>query len=191
MLTPSLITPPAADKPLVSLVEAKKHCNVDHGDDDDLITGLIVAATAWLDGYSGVLGRALVNQTWRLNLECWPACRIRLPLAPVSTISEITYWDTANVEKPLAATNFQLVEDALSPAIQWTRDAALPSLFERPDAINVRFVAGYGPNVADVPETIRLAARMLVAFWYANREATDEIPKAVIVLTTPFRRVGL
>lgn len=190
MIKPVLITPPPAGKPLVSLVDAKKHCNVDHADDDGLITGYIIAATAWLDGYGGVLGRALINQTWRLSLSCWPPFRIRLPLAPVSVITAITYRDSANQPQELAAANYQLVEDALSPAAAWTRDAALPSLFERPDAISVDFVAGYGPNPADVPETIRLAASMLVASWYASRE-TGEIPAAVYTLIATARRVGL
>lgn len=196
-LKPKLIAAPSADAPLVSLEEAKAHCRVDHGDDDNLLKALVAAATSLLDGYSGVLGRALINQTWRLNLSSWPPCRIRLPLAPVSAITSIKYFDTANVEQTLGAANWALFEDALSPYAGWSSTASLPSLFEREDAIAVEFVAGYGATVDKVPEAIRLAALLLVGTWYEGRETTivgttaQALPFAVDALIAPLRRVGV
>lgn len=195
MLKPVLITAPAV--PLVSLEEAKAHCRVDHDDENAILTGLVTAATSLLDGYSGVLGRALINQTWRVNLCSWPPCRIRLPLSPVSAISSIKYFDAANVERTLNAANYALFEDAQSPYAGWASNASLPSLFEREDAIAVEFVAGYGDAPEDVPEAIRLAAKLLVGDFYENREASivgttaEELPFAVKALIAPFRRVGV
>lgn len=198
ILKPVRTVAPAAD--ILTVAEAKRHCRVEHlvADDEDYFTGLIAAATAYLDGYSGVLGRALINQTWRLNLSCWPACRIRLPLAPVSAITSIKYYDTANVQQTLGSSNYALIEDALSPAAQWAFNASLPSLYERPDAIEVLFVAGYGAAASAVPTPIIHAAKMLIAHLYENREASlvgaaaaaMEIPFAVSALIAPFRRVG-
>jgi uncharacterized phiE125 gp8 family phage protein len=194
ILKPVRTAAPAAD--LMTLAEAKKHCRVDHSEEDDVIAGLLAAATAWLDGYSGVLGRALINQTWRLNLSCWPACRIRLPLAPVSAITSIKYYNTANVQQTLGSSNYGLIEDALSPAAQWALNASLPSLYERPDAIEVLFVAGYGADASAVPAAIVVAAKMLVAHWYRTRETvnigniTSELPFTVGALIQPLRRVG-
>lgn len=196
MLAPVRTTPPAT--PLVSLVEAKAHLRVDHGDDDTLIEGLVAAATAWLDGYSGVLGRALINQTWRVNLCSWPARRVRLPLAPVSAVTSVKYWDTANAQQTLDAANWVgPLEDALSPYVGWMPDASLPSLYEREDAIEVLFVAGYGEDASDVPASIRHAALMLIGHWYEVRETvnvgniTSELPFTVAALIAPFRRVGV
>ena len=196
LLKPVLVTPPAADKPLVSLAEAKAQCRVDHDVDDRLLEMLVAVATAWLDGYSGVLGRALINQTWRLPLSYWPACQIRLPLAPVSTIASIKYFDAANVEQTLDPANYSLIEDALSPAARWTSTASFPSLFERPDAISVNFVAGYGAAASDVPAAIVHAAKMIIAHLYENREhaivgtSAQAVPFGADVLIAPFRRVG-
>jgi uncharacterized phiE125 gp8 family phage protein len=195
ILKPVRTAAPAAD--LMTLAEAKKHCRVDHSEEDDVIAGLLAAATAWLDGYSGVLGRALINQTWRLNLSCWPACRIRLPLAPVSAITSIKYYNTANVQQTLGSSNYGLIEDALSPSAEWVFNASLPSLYERPDAIEVIFVAGYGPAASDVPQAVIVAAKMLIAHLYENREPvnigniTTNLPFAVDALIAPFRRVGV
>lgn len=196
-LKPVRTIAPAAE--LVTLLEVKQHCRVEllSPDDDAVLTSLIAAATAWIDGYSGVLGRALINQTWKLNLSCWPACKIRLPLAPVSTITSIKYYDTTNLQQTLDMANYSLQEDALSPMAAWIKDASLASLFERPDAIEVLFVAGYGAAASNVPEAIRTAAKMLVATWFENREATivgtnaQAIPFAVDALLGSFRRGGV
>lgn len=64
-MTPTLITPPA-DMP-VTLDEAKAHCRVDGSEDDALITGLIAGAVGHLDGWTGVLGRCIMPQTWRVT----------------------------------------------------------------------------------------------------------------------------
>lgn len=83
----------------VSLAEAKAHLRVDFSDDDTLISALIDAATAHIDGYTGILARALVTQTWRQDFCDWPGDRVlRLPLAPVASVESVKYFDAANVE---------------------------------------------------------------------------------------------
>ncbi len=76
-----LITPPSADP--VSLAETKTHLRVAHGEDDAYIGLLISAATQYLDGYDGILRRALVTQTWETDAD-------RLPLAPVQSVTSGT-----------------------------------------------------------------------------------------------------
>jgi len=60
---PVRVTAPA-DRP-VTLAEVKNHCRIDHSDDDTLVQSYIDAAVAHVEGWSGVLGRCLVTQTWR------------------------------------------------------------------------------------------------------------------------------
>lgn len=184
---------------LITREEAKRQCRIELlvPDDDALIDGLILTAMSIIDGYSGVLGRALINQTWRVNLESWPACRIRLPLAPISTITSVKYYDASNAQQTLDAANYSLLEDALSPYVGWKASASLPSLYEREDAIEVLFVAGYGAAATDVPAAIKHAALMLIAHLYENRETSIvgttaiELPWSVAALLAPFRRVGI
>lgn len=196
-LKPVQTVAPAAA--LITREEAKRHCRIEllEPDDDAVVDGLILTAMAMLDGYSGILGRALINQTWRLNLRCWPGCRIRLPFSPVSAVTSIKYYDTANVQQTLASSNWALIEDALSPAAEWAATASLPSLYDRPDAIEVLFVAGYGAAASDVPAAIKHAALMLIGHLFENRETTivgtnaQELPFAVAALIAPFRRVSI
>lgn len=191
MLAPVLTVAPAS-RP-VSVTEAKAHLRVESGDDDALIGSLIMAATQHLDGWSGVLGRALVTQTWRIDLERW-WCTIRLPLAPVQEAS-IAYTDPEGGAQALTGA-FTLLADARGPFLERRPEASLPALATAPDAVRVTFVAGYG-DAAAVPAPIRHAILMLVAHWYRAREAAtvgavgSVLPFAVDALIGPYRRVGV
>ena len=193
--TPVRTVPPAATP--VSLAEAKAHCRVDDADQDSLITRLIEAATAHLDGWTGVLGRSLVTQTWAQSFAAFPAGRsIRLPLAPVQSIASIGYRDTSDAEQVLASSAYHLVTDAIGARVLLDEDADWPDTHDRPDAVTVAAVCGYG-DAGDVPEAIRQAILMMVGHWFENREAVgagvlfNELPMAVQALLTPYRRVGL
>lgn len=67
-MKPRLVTPPTG--PFISLEEAKKQARVFFDDDDDYIETLIAAACGHLDGYHGVLGRCVLEQTWQWASEC-------------------------------------------------------------------------------------------------------------------------
>ena len=178
----------------VSLAEAKAHLRIDFTDDDTLISALIDAATAHVDGYTGILARALVTQTWRQDFCDWPGDRVlRLPLAPVASVQSVKYFDSANTEITVSETgNYALLEDARGPYIKFTSDFAAPALFdERDDRIGVTFVAGYG-GAAEVPAAIRAAVLLIVGDLYKNRDAGEVAPNAAATaLLTPYRRVWL
>lgn len=195
MLSPVRTIAPA-DLP-VSLAEAKRHCRVDCAvtEDDDLIGSFIEAATAHLDGWSGVLGRALMNQTWRQDFSGFSGC-MRLPLAPCSAIDAITYVDGDSVERTLSDGVYTLLSDARGPFVSLAAGQSWPSALRRPDAVSVSFVAGYGAEAGKVPAPLRTAIMMTVAHLYANREAVGDgalaaLPFGVDALIAPYRRVGI
>lgn len=186
----------APSEPMVSLDSAKQHLRVDHEEDDTLITSLIDAATDHLDGWSGILGRCLVSQTWRQSFACRPAGRVlRLPFGAVSE-AEIIYYDPDDAPQTFAADGWELVEDARSSMIRLRDGASWPSLAKRSDAMSVDMVTGYG-TAEQVPHALRTAALLLVAHWYRNREAvnvgniTSALPLSVASLIAPYRRVGV
>lgn len=179
MFTLTRITAPAAAP--VTLAEAKAQVRVDHDDEDLLIQHYIDAATAWLDGRAGILGRCLVTQSWQMDLEAITS-PILLPF-PDSEIDSAVFTDAAGGDI------------AYDPGLQDQRLLLRPLAgFGRPAAIT--FIAGYGAP-ADVPAAIRQAMLLLIGHWYENREAVSlgaspsALPMAVDALLALYRRIRL
>lgn len=191
-LAPTRTAAPAES--ILTIAEARAHLRVTSSDEDTYITSLIAAAEAYLDGYSGVLGRALVTQTWAQSFSDFPSCdEIRLPLGQIQSVSSITYYDEANSSQTLAASDYSVVTDGGGPKIVLAADASWPGTYDRPDAVTVTWVCGYG-DAADIPEAIIHAAKLLIGQWFDRREVEGdpgEASFAVSALLKPFRKVGL
>lgn len=191
MLAPILVTAP--DSKPVMLDEVKKHLRVDFDDDDALINALIAAATDHLDGYTGLLGRALVTQTWRQDFRCF-GDRLALPLWPVAEIESVVYYDSANVEQTLSVDVYELLADARGACVALKPDQSWPSVYSRADAVRVTYIAGVAAEA--VPPAIRAAIMLHVGHLYENREAVAKagvslLPLGVAALIAPYRRVGI
>jgi uncharacterized phiE125 gp8 family phage protein len=198
-LKPVCVTPPDAGDPLVTLAEAKAQVHVDHEDHDAYIQSLIDTTTAHLDGYSGILGRCLVTQTWRVALARWPRDRcIRLPF-PNAAPTGLVYADADGVDQTLDAALWSGYTDALGGFVQLKKAFTAPAVdADRLDAIRVTFTAGYGA-AADVPAAIKHAMKLMIGHFYENREEVAvgqslfvaQIPVGADRLLAPYRCVGL
>ena len=189
MLAPVRTVAPATMP--VSLAEAKAHLRVDHDDQDDLITAQIRAATAWLDGYAGILGRALVTQTWRQDFVGF-ADHLALPISPVIAIVSISYFDVGNVQQTLDPGLYDLFANARGAHVALRPGQSWPATFHRADAVSIAFTAGYGA-AADVPEPIRHAILLIVQRLYdgADTEIDVSIERTVHALIAPYRKSPL
>jgi uncharacterized phiE125 gp8 family phage protein len=211
MYRPVLVTAPSITP--VTLAEVKAHCRAaDFSDDDVTLSGLLAAATSHLDGWAGILGRCLCEQTWRQDFDCFESC-LRLPLFPVISISSVKYTDTNGVEQTIGAENYSVQTDGLGAYVQFIYNFASPPLEQfLPAAVRVEYAAGYAdtpavdadpdgsppveavPRSSNVPDAIKHAILLLVSHWYQNRDAVvasqaSELPMAVDALIAPFRRI--
>lgn len=196
MLAPVLVTPPA-DTP-VSIADAKTHCRVDHTEDDALIQAYLQAAVGHLDGRAGILGRCIMQQTWRVRLDCWPVDgKLRLGFFDVTSVV-LKYWDADGSEQTVSDTRYYLEQDALG-AFLWLRDAFTgPSLdSDRVGAISAVVTCAMDPAKPPFAAVCH-AIKLIVGHWYENREAVvvgqvdvKTLPLAVDALLAPHRRVGV
>lgn len=192
-MKPVRTTPPATD--LVSLEEIRKHVRRDDTTEEDgLLQSYVNAAVDHLDGYSGILGRCLLEQIWAVPFHDWLA-RMRLPFPDVSAAT-ITYVDKLGTEQMVAADLYEIAEDHRGAYIHFADAFAKPSLEGDADfPITIAITTGYGA-AADVPEAIKVAVMLLAAHFYENREATlvgvsaSSLPLGVSALIKPFRRVA-
>lgn len=177
MQRPVIVTPPEILP--VSLLEAKAHLRVDFSDDDSLIEGLIEAATDHLDGWTGILGRCLVEQTWAETLDSGSCA---LGLGPVIEIVSV-----------------EAGGETVDPSLYGLRtDAGGRSYVDCAISgpVTVTYTAGYANTDDDqstVPAALKAAIMLLVGHWYHNREAVvsssvSELPLAVASLIAPYRR---
>jgi uncharacterized phiE125 gp8 family phage protein len=198
MLAPVRTVEPAITP--VSLADVKAQLRVDHTDDDMMIGALLLAATERFDGWTGILGRCLVEQTWRQEFACFSGC-LRLPLAPVLSVDSITYFDGENAQQTLDTSVYALFADTLGPYVGSKPDQSWPGSYSRRDAISVTFKAGYAttqaqgetPAQSTVPEPIKLAMILQVKLNYDPLEPAvrESYQRAIDALVAPFRRVGV
>lgn len=180
----------------LTLEEAKIHLRVDDGAEDTLIESLIKAFRSSIDGKDGWLNRALITQTWDLHLDRFPAdsrTPIQIPLPPLQSVTHVKYYDADGILQTLSSANY-FVDSVSEPARLFPAyNLSWPTTRERPNAVNVRFVAGYGAAAGSIPEAIRQAGLLQIGHWYANRESVAvgvsvaEMPQSVGWLLRPYK----
>lgn len=182
MRPPVLITAPT--DPVVTLADLKLHLRVDHDDDDDLIEAFQSAAVAHLDGWTGVLGRAIMPQVWRQEFDAWGDFRLLMPDASdisVHYCTEETHGHSGEHVYEMI-TNFVVKTDMRGTLVTATG----------PTTDNIRVEYTCGMTATQLPAAQALV-KLMVGNWYANREAvvvgtiTAELPFAADALITAMR----
>lgn len=181
-----LITPPSGEP--VSSTEAKAHLRVDTADDDALIVSHITTARQRLDGQNGLLGRALLTQTWEAVLDGFPCGFITLPLPPLVSVTSIKYQDGANTEQTLNADQYEIDSTSTQARIYPVAGASWPQTYATINAVTIQFECGYG-NAAAVPEPIKTAIKLIVQMLHDNLNPDDAaaVDRAVDSLVFPYR----
>ena len=154
--------------PALSLSTAKSHLRVDGSDDDTLITALVASAEQLAEHLTG---RTLITRD-RTHRVAEFGDRIRLPGAPVASITSVKYLDTAGAEITLSNALYALESGtdwpAVVPAVGATWPAVQP---DRADAVRIAYSAGYGAADTDVPIGIQQWLLLCLGTWYNQRES--------------------
>lgn len=195
----TLITP-ATDTP-VSLAVARQHVSVGGTARDDLIALYLAAATERVERFTG---RALLDSTWDLTLDEFPAdgAAITVPNPPLIEVVGVFYQDDNGAETEVDAADY-VVADANGLSRVMPLAGSWPTAGDRPGAVRVRFRAGYldtgsSPAVANVPSAIKAAILLLTGDLYAHRETlvvgdtAAELPGYLDAFLRPYRvRLGM
>lgn len=184
------VTPPATDP--ITIAEAKTHLRVTESVDDGLIAGLILAARQFAEDYTR---RRIITQTldYTINSD-WPwvrnsdycGNRIDLPALPLQSVTSISYVDTAGASQTLASSQYVVKSDEEISHIIPAYDATWPDVRCQPNAITVRFVAGW--DFSAVPNPIREAIKMHVEILYdRSPDMRELLEKTRDSLLDPYR----
>jgi uncharacterized phiE125 gp8 family phage protein len=180
-------TSPAVEP--ITLAEAKAHLRVTHSAEDALITSLIVAARNYVEGLTN---RPLIQRNYLLKLDRFPAgYEIVLPAGKASAVSVIRYTDVGGTNITYASTNYALDGARLPGSVVMQPSAgSWPTTRYQPGlaSVEVTYTAGYGAAAANVPQALRQAILMALAYWYdvaretASDVALSEVPHGVEAL---------
>lgn len=200
-----LVTPHDYENdPIVSLEEMKEHLRVDFDDEDDLIEGLTLAVTDYLDGAAGHTQRALLDQTWDLKLSSFPAGPIEIPLPPLIEVLSISYSDSDGVAQTFDLDNVAITGTGgtRKAKIYLSSGSSWPTVETgNPEPVVVRFRAGHldasvSPPANTVPRNVVQAIKLSVANFYENRESNvvgtvvSKLPDSVDMLLRGFLVYG-
>jgi uncharacterized phiE125 gp8 family phage protein len=189
------------DSEPLTLDEAREHLRITPfgsplaHPDDDLITGLIVAARQFCENY---LQRALPTQTIQFPIDSFSG-KIAVPLRPVQSIVEITYIDTNGAQQTLADTVYTL--DEFKGEIVLKYGQRWPATRSDVNAVLITAEVGYtdgqSPDNNPIPYDIKSAMKLIIGNLYENRQqdvlsATrlnfNSLPLGVYALLQPYRQ---
>ena len=184
---PILVEGPAVEP--VPLPEMKAHLRVDDDQEDELIGGLVTAARLMVEASAR---RILIAQSWRLMLHRWPqGGTVLLPLSPLLSVESVQVYDASGTPEVLPPEDYESDLASDPPRILFRR---MPEPGRMQSGIAIDLRAGYGETPEDVPATLRLAIRILVARWYENRgdvAGPQALPPEALSLVAPFRRARI
>lgn len=176
-----ILTKPKAEPVTVQL--AKEHIKAETDVDDELVRRLIKTCRE-----AGELetGRAWVTQTLKMVLPGFPDV-IKLDRAPVSSVTEVAYYDASGNRVVLVeGTDYQVSLDPFEPVVAPEPNTSWPSVESgRLEAVEVTYVAGYG-KPEDVPARYVQGLLVLLGFLYEDGRSTvivgttgQELPRSV------------
>jgi uncharacterized phiE125 gp8 family phage protein len=196
----------------VTVAEAKLHCRQDNDADDAIFTSLITAARIYAEKRTN---RAFIEQTWRMSLDKFPGYQpwnlgspfapslgrsmaseyvcgkwiqppLLLPLPRLISVASVQYYDASGELQTLDTADYIVAGDS-EPAMLFPIPYTWwpPTVWGRPDAVQVTYTAGYGADATSVPENIKLAMKGMIAHWYENRESVALTNSTNAVTTLP------
>lgn len=195
----------------ITLAQAKAHLRIDSDDEDDFVQTLIDVATQIFDGTGkardGILGCAMMTQTWMLETQQWvfpfrrkwprlaSDYRIWIEHGPVQAVETIqVYAGDVLVDWP--SDQWRVGYEDTRAFITTAPNCSWPTFDFREDAFQVSFTTGYGDNPTDVPAALRSAMLLMIGHLFENRQSVIvsasravaiEVPQTIETLIAPYK----
>ena len=122
------------------------------------------------------LGICLLNQVWEVALDNWPYDKnyIKLPKYPIISIDSVKTYSANNTETTVNVDNNFYI-DTYSQRLVLNNNLGWPSATRKVNGIIIRFTAGFGTSVSDIPEDLQSGVLQLAVWLYQNRGDTNEL----------------
>jgi uncharacterized phiE125 gp8 family phage protein len=146
----------------VSVAELRAFARIDTAVEDSLLESLIEAARIYAENVTGL---SLVDSTWAYSLDWFPSGDIELPYSPTAAITHIKYDDTDGANQTWGNTLYQLDSVSVPARVGPVEGESYPETqTDTLGAVVVTYTTTW-----TVPETIKLAIKLLATHWYTIR----------------------
>lgn len=171
MIRYELTTAPSTEPVTISDLQANeflKSLDLTDAVNIALINAFITTARQLAEKY---LNRAIISQTWKASFDCFP-CVVDFRLGNLVSVSSVKTVNEDSTETTQAAGSYSYtVGDG---ARLWLRDNYSWNTTTRAlDVLRIAFLCGWA-NAAAVPQAIRTAIMITVAYLWTNRESINE-----------------
>lgn len=174
---------------ILDAMSIKEHCGVDGADLDAVLDACQRAAVDFIERECRIqIGPGSFTFT-----TDFPAGReIVLPTPPLVSVQAVLFTGPAGDTQTLDQSGYRVNAAARPGRIALRPGFSWPATDDGGDAVAIEYTAGY--DLAQVPEGLKHAIRLLTAHFAENREATStltikEVPFAVEALLNQFRFV--
>lgn len=188
MMKPIRVTAPTVNP--VTLPDVKGQARIFHADDDIELQAMVASAVSLLDGYGGILGRAIMAQKWMQPFAGWSGI-LRLPMPEVRDV-EVKYTDQNGTEQTVSPSDYEVIEGHTGPVVHFLTTFSAPSLkTDILQPVRVTFTTG-ADQPHEVDARIKRAIAVMVTHWDEFRGVVDhsqvrEVPMGVVSMLAPLR----
>jgi uncharacterized phiE125 gp8 family phage protein len=168
----------AGDCP-VTYNEIKAHLRLIDDVDQSYVNALVALATDVAEEYCN---RAIRAQSYIMYLDNCPAeAAVRVPYPPLRSVTHIKYLNESGVLTTLATSeyNVDIINEPGRIILSPTSTGWPLCQYYTPNSFIVTYAAGWA-TVAEVPEAIKAAIRMMVANYHEHRSEIAEIQNASV-----------
>lgn len=180
--------------------------------DDALLLSLITAATKHVEHMARI---SIIRRHLRVSYPSFPpkptdyvrygpadrmksVSALSLIYPHVLNVSSVRYYDADNVLHTISASDY-ILPDQQQPQIVFKSTFIPPTLYDRPDAVQINYYAGFHPTVANpttqaqyagnVPASIKRAIILQVQALYDDLTPADyaKVQSAIESLMQPYR----
>ena len=179
-----VVIPPESEP--ITAEEVRSLGRIETDAEDTLIETMITAVREIAESW---LGRALLEQTIEASFDYWPENPVKLPRPPLISVDSIVTVDEENQETLYSVDNyFFRTSSNQKGEVIIKNGAAAPTNTDRYyGGFKITYTAGYGDQVEDVPQGIKLGLMEWVLHAVENRIISREPPEMAMPLLGAYR----
>ncbi len=157
---------------ILPLSAFKAHLRLGTGFGEEALQDAVLLAflRASLAAIEARTNKALLTRAYEWRLNAWPRV-VELPVAPVSTVSQVALVDQTGAETEVPEAAYALAPDAHAPRLT-PRAAVWPMMPSGGGAV-IRFTAGMAATWDALPADLAQAVMLLAAHYYEYRDDTS------------------